>query len=140
MTAANGAHPDIPLLLARSAGFMGLLRVQLREHCSTFRSRRSPVRPSLLSVVLTSPARSSRARARAVVDTHPSSLAALRIDSPFDELAAAAAAVDYAALDSMEHANVPFVLILVRALAEWRKTVRLSSSSVRPPSPLELSS
>jgi hypothetical protein len=62
--------------------------------------------------------------AYAVVDTHPSSLASLRIDCPFDELVAHAESVDFAKLDSMEHGNVPFVIILVRALSEWKKAVR----------------
>lgn len=58
------------------------------------------------------------------MDTHPSNLASLRIDCPFDELTAHAESVDFEQLDSMEHGNVPFVVILVRALAEWKKTVR----------------
>lgn len=33
-TTALGAHPDIPLILVRSAGFMGTVRVQVREHTS----------------------------------------------------------------------------------------------------------
>lgn len=61
----------------------------------------------------------------AVVDTHPTNLASLRIDCPFDELVAHAESVDFDSLDSMEHGNVPFVVILIRALSEWKKRVRL---------------
>jgi hypothetical protein len=116
VTASNGAHPDIPLLLARSAGFMGLLRIQLREHCSTSGPEPLPELARLFSHL--------SFRSRTVVDTHPSSLASLRIDCPFDELVAHAESVDFAKLDSMEHGNVPFVIILVRALSEWKKAVR----------------
>ena len=56
----------------------------------------------------------------AVVDTHPTSLVSLRLDQPFPALLAYSDSIDYAALDSMDHGNVPFVLILIRALQEWR--------------------
>lgn len=54
------------------------------------------------------------------MDTHPTSLVSLRLDQPFPALLAYAESIDYASLDSMDHGNVPFVLILIRALQDWR--------------------
>ncbi|CDZ96241.1 NEDD8-activating complex, APP-BP1/UBA5 component [Phaffia rhodozyma] len=85
-----GAHPDIPLILVRSAGFMGSVRVQIREHT--------------------------------IVDTHPASLTSLRIDNPFPALLEHANSLDFESMDSMQHGNIPFVIILIRALEEWKRT------------------
>ncbi|KAL7412491.1 hypothetical protein BDY24DRAFT_393087 [Mrakia frigida] len=90
VTTPAGAHPDIPLILARSAGFVGLVRLQIREHT--------------------------------IVDTHPTSLVSLRLDQPFPALLAYANSINFETLDSMDHGNVPFVLIIIRALEEWRSS------------------
>lgn len=58
-----------------------------------------------------------------VVDTHPTSLASLRIDQPFPELLAHVKSIDFDSLDSMDHGNIPFVIILIKALEDWKATV-----------------
>jgi len=58
-----------------------------------------------------------------VVDTHPTSLVSLRLDQPFPSLLAYANSINFETLDSMDHGNVPFVLIIIRALEEWRANV-----------------
>ena len=42
----------------------------------------------------------------------------------FDELRAFCDAFDLEAMDSMEHAHVPYVVILVKALDIWRSQVQ----------------
>jgi amyloid beta precursor protein binding protein 1 len=85
---------NIPLLLARAVGLLGEVRASFPE----------------LRVLDAKP----DARVDAAVGGD------LRIVAPFPALAAAAAAVDFAALDSHELSHVPYVLLLVRALGTWR--------------------
>ena len=45
----------------------------------------------------------------------------LRLAEPFEELEKYALEFDFAPLDSMEHAHVPYVVILVKALHTWKE-------------------
>lgn len=58
-----------------------------------------------------------------VVDTHPESSHSLRIDQPFPALAKYARELNLDNMDSMEHSHVPFVVLLVKAAAEWKDSV-----------------
>lgn len=58
-----------------------------------------------------------------VVDTHPDSSHTLRVDHPFPALEEYASKLDLDAMDSMEHSHVPFVVLLVRAAAQWKDFV-----------------
>ncbi|GAA5874111.1 hypothetical protein JCM1840_000354 [Sporobolomyces johnsonii] len=55
-----------------------------------------------------------------IVETHPESLIDLRVHSPFPSLVAYAHSFDYATMDTAEHGHVPAVVILVKALEEWK--------------------
>ncbi|ORY88225.1 NEDD8-activating enzyme E1 regulatory subunit [Leucosporidium creatinivorum] len=56
----------------------------------------------------------------AIVETHPESLIDLRVHSPFPALIEYANKFDYSTMNSQEHGHVPAVVILVKALEEWR--------------------
>lgn len=68
-------------------------------------------------------------RSFTVVETHPESLIDLRLNSPFDELVEYANTFNYASMDSATHGHVPAVIILIKALQEWKSTVRTLSLS-----------
>ncbi|KAK4700961.1 hypothetical protein P7C70_g5278, partial [Phenoliferia sp. Uapishka_3] len=55
-----------------------------------------------------------------IVETHPESLIDLRIHSPFPALIEYANTFDYSTMDSEQHGHIPAVVILVKALEEWR--------------------
>jgi NEDD8-activating enzyme E1 regulatory subunit len=59
-----------------------------------------------------------------VVESHSESTPSLRIDKPFPTLLDHAMSLDFAKMDSEEHAHIPYVVILVRALEDWKKAVR----------------
>ncbi|KAK0561796.1 hypothetical protein OC844_003022 [Tilletia horrida] len=80
----------IPLMLVRSSGMVGEIKLQVREH--------------------------------PVIETHPASLVDLRLTAPFPELEAFAASVNFQTTDTMEFAHIPFVVLLLRKLAEWRQS------------------
>ncbi|GAA5825049.1 hypothetical protein JCM3770_004513 [Rhodotorula araucariae] len=55
-----------------------------------------------------------------VVETHPESIVDLRLSHPFPALVAHAQSHDYAVMDSAQHAHVPAVVILIKALEAWK--------------------
>ncbi|GAA5900782.1 Ula1p [Sporobolomyces salmoneus] len=58
-----------------------------------------------------------------LVETHPESLIDLRLNAPFPELIQFAQnEFDYAKMDSAQHSHVPAVVILVKALEEWKSS------------------
>lgn len=104
---------SIPLIKVRSCGFYGSLRSQIKE---------------LTSACPTSDLDKKWRNADdrfTVVETHPESLIDLRIHSPFPSLIEFANTFDYATMDSEQHGHIPAVVILVKALEEWRATVSL---------------
>lgn len=58
-----------------------------------------------------------------VIDSHTETAPSLRIDKPFKELYDHAMSIDFDSLDDMEHGHVPYVLILVRAMEDWKRKV-----------------
>ncbi|KAK0552023.1 hypothetical protein OC845_001882 [Tilletia horrida] len=55
-----------------------------------------------------------------VIETHPPSLVDLRLTAPFGELELYADSIDLTTQDTMELAHIPFVVLLLRKLKEWR--------------------
>ncbi|KAN0060147.1 hypothetical protein ACQY0O_008121 [Thecaphora frezii] len=56
-----------------------------------------------------------------LVETHPDSVVDLRLTRPFAELEALADSFDLDTDDSMLHSHIPFVVILLKKLAEWKQ-------------------
>lgn len=68
------------------------------------------------------------APSRCIVETHPDSLIDLRLLSPWDELSAVAAErtknldlpENEGGMDNHEHGHVPYVLLLLKYLEDWK--------------------
>lgn len=58
-----------------------------------------------------------------VIETHPETPPSLRIDKAFPALLEYANAIDFAKLDVTDHGHIPFVIILVRVLEDWKTSV-----------------
>ncbi|KZT21923.1 hypothetical protein NEOLEDRAFT_1138679 [Neolentinus lepideus HHB14362 ss-1] len=56
-----------------------------------------------------------------IIESHSESAPSLRIDKPFPELYEHAVSLDFDNMDPTDHAHIPYVLILVRALEDWKK-------------------
>ncbi|KAI8801063.1 hypothetical protein BJ742DRAFT_839107 [Cladochytrium replicatum] len=80
----------IPLVVVRSYGFIGYLRICVPEH--------------------------------ALVETHPEQIIDLRLDCPFPALQQLASQYDFATMDSFARSHVPYVIILLKCLEEWKST------------------
>lgn len=61
-------------------------------------------------------------RETAVIETHdPSKIYDLRIDSPWPELQAYADSFDLPSLDDIDHAQVPSIVIFIKAISNWKE-------------------
>ncbi|KAG9298440.1 hypothetical protein G9A89_008704 [Geosiphon pyriformis] len=78
----------IPLVVVRTVGFTGYVRLVLPEH--------------------------------EIIETHPENINDLRLDVPFPALSKYAQSIDLDALDNMDHAHIPYVVILLKYLEQWR--------------------
>lgn len=88
----------VPLLIGRSYGFLGYLRIQLKEHV--------------------------------VIESHPDSQNPdLRLDKPFPALSQFVNSLDLDKMDYAEHAHVPYIIPLMKALNEWKTTHNASVPS-----------
>ena len=67
-------------------------------------------------------------REHTIVDSHTEAAPSLRLDKPFPELLEHARSLDFENMNSTDHSHVPFVVILVRALDDWKNSVRLTRS------------
>lgn len=56
-----------------------------------------------------------------VIETHPELLIDLRIDQPWPELLSYVDSIDLDSLDGTDHAHVPYVVILIKALQQWKQ-------------------
>jgi len=83
---------SIPLIIVRSCGLVGSVRIQVESH----------------PVVESKP------------DSEVPDLRLADPSGPFPALRALADATDLAALDSAEHSHVPYVVLLIKALTKWR--------------------
>lgn len=96
-----------PLVLVRSAGFLAEFYIQFREHRSMF------IDSSTLIFT----------NCDAVIDSHSETTPSLRIDKPFPALLEYALSLDLDNMDQTDHGHIPYVVILVRVLEEWKKSV-----------------
>ncbi|KAK4057494.1 hypothetical protein OIO90_001563 [Microbotryomycetes sp. JL221] len=55
-----------------------------------------------------------------IVETHPESLIDLRIHAPFPELVEYANSIDYSTLDNADFSHVPAIIVLVKAMEQWK--------------------
>lgn len=55
-----------------------------------------------------------------IITTHSDNAASLRIDKPFPSLLAHAFSLNFDKMDVTDHGHIPFVVILVRVLQEWK--------------------
>ncbi|KAG8911801.1 hypothetical protein FRC00_005802, partial [Tulasnella sp. 408] len=55
-----------------------------------------------------------------IITTHSENAASLRIDKPFPALLAHAFSLNFDKMDVTDHGHIPFVVILVRVLQEWK--------------------
>jgi NEDD8-activating enzyme E1 regulatory subunit len=60
-----------------------------------------------------------------VIESHSENAPSLRIDKPFPALLEQSLSLDFANMDITEHGHIPYIFILVRAMDEWKKMVRL---------------
>jgi hypothetical protein len=58
-----------------------------------------------------------------VVETHPEDVVDLRLDSPWPELAKLASTINLEEMDDFEHGHVPYILILLKFLDQWKQLV-----------------
>ncbi|RIB14402.1 hypothetical protein C2G38_2195249 [Gigaspora rosea] len=56
-----------------------------------------------------------------VVETHPDSIMDLRLDVPFPALEQYAKTFDFDSMDNMDHGHIPYVVILLKYLDQWKK-------------------
>ncbi|PKK76763.1 NEDD8-activating enzyme E1 regulatory subunit-like protein [Rhizophagus irregularis] len=56
-----------------------------------------------------------------VVETHPENVIDLRLDVPFPALEQYVNTFNFETLDSMDHAHVPYVVILLKYLKQWKQ-------------------
>ncbi|KAF8590696.1 hypothetical protein K439DRAFT_1403422 [Ramaria rubella] len=57
-----------------------------------------------------------------IVDSHSETAPSLRIDKPFAALLQHAMSLDLDSLEDIDHGHIPYVVILVRAMEDWKKT------------------
>ncbi|KAJ7185616.1 hypothetical protein C8R46DRAFT_1061219 [Mycena filopes] len=55
-----------------------------------------------------------------IIESHSETAPSLRIDKAFPALSNYATSLDFAGMDPTDHTHVPYVIILVRALADWK--------------------
>lgn len=89
---------EIALVVSRICGFYGYLRVIIPELCGKFLILRN-----------------------IVIETHPEQVFDLRLDLPFKELQQYIDQFSFQELDSQAHGHVPFAVILLKIVQQWKK-------------------
>lgn len=107
------SDPSAPVLFTvDSAGFLAEFSIQFHDHDSMS----SPLfLASLLNTLL-------------VIESHSETTPSLRIDKAFPALLEHALSLDLPNMDQTEHAHIPYVVLLVRALEDWKSSVRTIKS------------
>ncbi|KAJ8592559.1 hypothetical protein M405DRAFT_763381 [Rhizopogon salebrosus TDB-379] len=57
-----------------------------------------------------------------IIESHSETSPSLRIDRPFPALGELALSLEYDTMDPTEHGHIPYVVILVRALEDWKRS------------------
>jgi NEDD8-activating enzyme E1 regulatory subunit len=65
-----------------------------------------------------------------VIESHSETAPSLRIEKPFPSLLQHAMSLNFDAMDPTDHGHVPYVVILVRALQDWKRSVRDISTRI----------
>jgi len=73
-----------------------------------------------------------------VVESHPDTAPSLRIDKPFPALVDYATSIDFENMDVTDHGHIPYVVILVRVLEDWKRAVSICTLSWITSSELKL--
>lgn len=68
-----------------------------------------------------------------MVTSHSETTPSLRIDKPFPALLAHAFSLNFDGMDPTDHAHIPYVVILVRCLQEWKNDVSFMSGDWNSP-------
>lgn len=55
-----------------------------------------------------------------IIETHPESLVDLRVENPWPELEEYVDSIDLDSLDEVDHAHIPYVIILIKLLKNWK--------------------
>lgn len=58
-----------------------------------------------------------------VIESHSENMPSLRIDKPFPSLLQHAVSLDLAKMDPTDHSHIPYVIVLVRVMEEWKSSV-----------------
>ena len=100
--------PSLPtLIVVRSAGFLAEFFIQFHEHHS---EPLDPFRVACFNQGL-------------VIESHSENMPSLRIDKPFPSLLQHATSLDLANMDPTDHSHVPYVVLLVRVMEDWKSSV-----------------
>ena len=59
----------------------------------------------------------------AIIETHPDAILDLRLDCPFDALIEFGNTFQWHQMDSMTHGHVPFGVVLLKCIQDWKSTV-----------------
>jgi amyloid beta precursor protein binding protein 1 len=101
------------LVVVRSAGFLAEFFIQFHEHASeSCHHTHNPI--MLIGSFL-------------VIESHSETAPSLRIDKAFPALLDYSLSLDFSNMDPTDHSHVPYVIILVRALHDWKKSVSVFS-------------
>lgn len=65
-----------------------------------------------------------------VIESHAETIPSLRVDKPFEALIKHSLELDFKNMDPTDHGHVPYIVILVRAMEEWKASVRSHPSSI----------
>ncbi|CAG8791062.1 6129_t:CDS:2, partial [Racocetra fulgida] len=60
-----------------------------------------------------------------LVETHPENIIDLRLDVPFPALEQYVKPFDFDSMDNMDHGHIPYVVILLKYLDQWKKDVNI---------------
>ncbi|KIJ64100.1 hypothetical protein HYDPIDRAFT_91029 [Hydnomerulius pinastri MD-312] len=57
-----------------------------------------------------------------IIESHSETAPSLRVDKPFPALREHALSLDFGSMDPTEHGHIPYVVILVRVLEDWKQS------------------
>lgn len=57
-----------------------------------------------------------------IIDTHPDSIIDLRLNKPFEQLTQFVQSIDLDTVSDNEHAHIPYIVLLIKELDEWKKS------------------
>lgn len=116
------------MIIIRSAGFLAEMFIQLHEHTGM-----TIIFPRLDSMTATNTdftLKPSRfVDDNTVVDAHSDDIPSYRLDNAFPGLLEHTLKLDFDTIDVTEHGHVPYFVILVRALYDWKQAVSPHVSS-----------